>query len=173
MLECALRAIKLPGPVPDAPWVTQDQQFAFVSLAAQVDSLADNLRRAAACHPKTKGLELAVVLRDPVGVAAELNALRLRRHELARVEIEKPENAQPLNSSNALLGLKKSVLDVNLSSSFVQVSPLKTKAAFDQSQGLPQGTQWHALTAEERQVLIKAASGTERQRFFRTLDATR
>ena len=161
VLECALRAIKVPGPAPDAPWVTQDQQFPFVSLAAQVDSLADNLRRAAACHPKTKGLELAVVLRDPVGVAAELNALRLRRHELARVEIEKPENAHPLNSSNALLGLKKNVLDVNLSSSFIQVSPLKTKAAFDQSQGLPQGTQWHALTAEERQALIKAASHTE------------
>ena len=161
VLECALRAIKVPGPAPDAPWVTQDQQFPFVSLAAQVDSLADNLRRAAACHPKTKGLELAVVLRDPVGVAAELNALRLRRHELARVEIEKPENAHPLNSSNALLGLTKSVLDINLADSFQQVSPLKTKSAFDNSKGLPTGTQWHALTPEERLALGKAASGTD------------
>jgi hypothetical protein len=159
VLECALASIRAKGAEASAPQV--DQDFPFVSMAGEVQSLADNLQRAAACHPKTKGLELAVVLRDPVGFVAELNAIRLWRHELARTEIEKPENAHPLNSSNALLGLKKSVLDINLTDSFVQVSPLKTKAAFDQAKDLPVGTQWHALSPEERLALSKAASGSD------------
>ena len=56
--------------------------------------------------PQTAGKELAVVLRDPIGVATELNALRLRRMDLAEQEIAKPENAHPLNSSNTPDGIE-------------------------------------------------------------------
>jgi hypothetical protein len=151
VLECALTQLTVDK--------AADHDFPFVSVARQVDNLAANLEKAAACHPKTKGHELAVVLRDPVGIATELNELRLRRHELGKQEAEKPENAHPLNSSNALMGLKQTVLDENLANSFEQVSPLRTKAAFEHSKEWPAGTEWQALTTEQRQALIKASSG--------------
>lgn len=137
----------------------KEHDFAFNSLAPMADKLAADLLHAAACHPKTAGKELAIVLRDPVGVATELNALRLRRSEMADQEVAKPENAHPLNSSNTLLGIKQSVLDERLAESFQQVTPMKTKAAFDQSTGYPAGTQWQRLTQEQQQTLLKAASG--------------
>ncbi|GAB3541837.1 hypothetical protein GCM10027343_12900 [Noviherbaspirillum agri] len=150
VLECALSKLSINA--------ATDHDFAFNSMAQQVDKLAENMVRAAACHPKTKGKELAVVLGDPVGIATELNELRLRRQELAKQEIEKPEHAHPLNSSNALMGLKQTLLDENLAASFEQVSPLRTKTAFDQSKDLPAGTEWQPLSAEQRQALIKSAS---------------
>nr|WP_315189127.1 T6SS effector BTH_I2691 family protein [uncultured Albidiferax sp.] len=150
VLECALSELKFNG--------ASDHDFAFNSLHANVDGLAEQLQRAAACHTKTKGKELAVVLADPVGYATELNALRLRRHVLAQQEIEKPENAHPLNSSNALMGLKQVMLDANTLASYEQVSPLCTK--IDYAAGnWPAGTEWQALTPEDRKTLLKRASG--------------
>jgi hypothetical protein len=151
VLEAALHSNSING--------AKDHDFLFQSLASMTDKLATDLTRAAACHPKTAAKELAVVLRDPIGVATELNALRLRRMELAEQEIAKPENAHPLNSSNTLMGLKQTVLDARLAESFEKVSPLKTKAAYEASSGYPSGTVWQPLTKEQRQTLIKASSG--------------
>lgn len=150
VLECAVASIRARGVEASATKV--DQDFPFVSMAGEVQSLADNLQRAAACHPKTKGLEMAVVLRDPVGFASELNAIRLRRNELAKAEIEKPENAHPLNSSNALMGLKQVMLDANLAKSYETVSPVMSRGAFTDvmrvkpnPRGWPEGTVWEPL----------------------------
>lgn len=160
VLECALGSFKVAAPDPKQGSAAQDQEYPFLSLASHADDLAEMLQRAAACHPKTRGLELAVVLRDPVAVAAELNTLRLRRNELAQAEVKKPENAHPLNSSTALMGLKKVMLDANLLDSYEQVSPLRTRAAFAASHDLPPGTEWQPLTREDRQMLSKRASAS-------------
>jgi len=150
VLECKVRLLNINGRL--------EHDFPFCGLVKETEALAENLKRAAASHPDTKDKEVALVLKDPVGYASELNGLRLCRNELALQYIEKPENAHPLNSSNAILGLKKSLLDSALAESFEQVSPLKTRAAYEQSRW-PAGTEWRALSAEERQVLIKASSG--------------
>lgn len=134
------------------------QDFPFNTLVGSVEALAAQLESLAAKHPKTQGKELAVVLKDPVGYATELNGLRLRRHELLQEEIEKPENAHPLNSSSAVLGMRQSILDAALAKSFEQVSPMKTRSAFNDTKW-PAGTEWRPLSAEERQVLVKSASG--------------
>nr|WP_157359696.1 T6SS effector BTH_I2691 family protein [Caldimonas brevitalea] len=120
VLECALTSGGFGGP--------QEHDFPFNSVASEVDRLVQNLQRAAECHPKTKGKELAVVLRDPVGVAAELNALRMRRQDLAKQELLKPEIAHPLNSSNTLLGLEKLVGDVRAVNN---LAPLVTKGTYE------------------------------------------
>ncbi len=153
VLECKVRLLNINGRL--------EHDFPFCGLVRETETLAENLKRAAAGNPKTKDKELALVLSDPVGLASELNGLRLCRHEQVLQEIEKPENAHPLNSSNAILGLKKSLLDSALAESFEQVSPLKTRAAYEQSRW-PAGTEWRALSLEERQVLVKAASGDNR-----------
>lgn len=150
VLECKVSVLNINGRL--------EHQFPFCGLVKETKALAENLRRAAASHQYTTGKETALVLRDLVGFAAELNALRERRHELATQEIEKPENTHPLNSSNAVLGLKQSLLDAALAESFEKVSPLKTRAAYEKS-GYPSGTEWRALSPAERQVLVKASSG--------------
>ena len=148
ILECALDALRVNG--------AKDHDFAFTSLSGQAEELATQLERAAAFHPKTKDKELAVVLRDPVGLATELNALRLRRHELATQEIEKPQNAHPLNSSNAVLGLRQVMLDANLARSVDTVSPVMGQGAFrdimrvqPNPRGWSAGTSWEPLNARE------------------------
>lgn len=147
-LECALTELRINGDT------THD--FAFNSVSANVEQLAASLERAAARHPKTQGKELAVVLRDPVGIATELNALRLRRHELAKQEIEKPENAHPLNSSNALMGLKQSIIDLELLDSYKVVSPPKFRSAYEADRHLlPPGTEWHPASDAERSSFRK------------------
>jgi hypothetical protein len=120
VLECALNNLSLNK--------ATDHDFQFNSLAPIVDSLADNLVRAAACHPLTAGKERAVVLPDPVGLTAELNALRLRRHEIARRAIEaeaaKPENEHALKSSEAMLGLKELQARVEYAKALEKLAPI-------------------------------------------------
>lgn len=133
--------------------------FPLVSLSAQsADHMAAELQRVAALHPKTKGHELAVVLRDPVGVAAELNAIRLRWHELVQQELKKPEIAHPLNSSNVLQGLRQSILDSNHLDSYDQVSPLRFRKAFLASKEYPSGTGWEPLSDQVRRSMVQQAS---------------
>lgn len=107
-----------------------DHDFEFNSVASQVDRLAENLARAAACHPRTKGKELAIVLRDPVGITVELNALRLYRNAIAKQEIkaelEKPEIVHAFNSSSTLLGLKSLYEDVEFAKALDKWAPLAT-----------------------------------------------
>ena len=57
------------------------------------------------------------------------------------------------------MGLKRVMLDANLLDSYEQVSPLRTKAKF-QAESWPSGAEWQALTPEDRQLLIKLASGS-------------
>lgn len=148
VLECAVSQLRINGHT--------EHDFAFNTMAGpgRIEQLASSLSRAAACHPKTAGKELAVVLADPIGLATELNALRLRRHELAKAEMEKPENAHPLNSSNALMGLKQVTLRSNLARSYETVSPVMSKGAFGDvmrvkpnPRGWPEGTVWEPLEA--------------------------
>jgi hypothetical protein len=148
VLECALATLSIDK--------AQDHDFRFNSLASQTDKLAENLARAAACHPKTKGKELALVLRDPAGIAAELNALRLRRNEIAKREVQKPENAHPLNSSNALMGLKKAMFDAAKLDSYQNLTPVLPKSQF-RPELWPPGTEWVELTHEERVALTQKA----------------
>lgn len=151
VLECAMKSLVTAK--------ASDHDFAFNSIADQTEDLARQLTRMAACHPKTKGREIAVVLRDPVGIATELNELRIRRNELAKQEIAKPENAHPLNSSNALLGMKKSLLDSHLANNYIDVCPIRTRSKFD-AETWPPGTTWKPLTSSDRSILVQSASSS-------------
>jgi hypothetical protein len=144
VLECALTTMKVDG--------NTDHDFPFTSLHASVPRLVDNLQRAAKCHPETTGKEVAVVLRDPVGIAAELNALRLRRNDLIKKDVAKPEVAHPLNSYNTIKTLRDQIVGQSHLESFTQVAPLRTRAAFD-AQQWPADTEWHPMSAEEQTKL--------------------
>lgn len=150
VLECALNKLSIDG--------ASDHDFSFNSIASSTEDLATNLKMAAAKHPKTVGKEIAVVLRDPVGIATELNALRVRRNELIKKEFAKPENFHPLNSSATVLGLKQSLVEEEDLNSFEQVTPLRTLSAF-MHEDLPAGTVWQALTDEDRKMLLSRAKG--------------
>lgn len=140
VLECAVPKLQVNGDTV--------HDFPFNSLDTNASNLAAQLQRAAACHPKTTGKELAVVLADPVGYATELNTLRLRRHALATAEVAKPENAHPLNSNNALTALHKVMVDANEMASFDKVSPRCFKSRFDK-QTFPADSKWQPLTKED------------------------
>jgi hypothetical protein len=159
VLECAVSRLRVSSPKADAPAQEDNPQFPFTGLADRTAQLAETLTSAAACHPKTAGHELAVVLADPVGVAAELNTLRLRRNEWVQAELAKPENAHPLNSDAALTGLRRVFVDTNALNSYDKVSPLCTQAKFA-SQSWPPGTEWVPLTFDDRLHLEKLALGS-------------
>ncbi|WP_307722098.1 T6SS effector BTH_I2691 family protein [Pseudoduganella albidiflava] len=146
VLECALTQLSIDK--------ATDHDFPFTSLAGQVNDLAANLARAAAKHPKTAGKELAVVLNDPVGIATELNALRIRRNEIVKREIAKPENLHPLSSSHTILGLRKCLVDEQDLHSYEQVSPIRSLKDFEAAQW-PEGTQWQPLTEADRAKLLE------------------
>lgn len=150
VLECALINLSINKAI--------DHDFRFNSLATIVDSLADNLAKAAACHPKTAGKERALVLRDPVGLAAELNALRLRCHELSQQYMLKPEIRQPLEVSRVIETLKSGLIADANERSLDAVSPLRTRSAYLESSP-PAGTKWEALTADQRAILVQSATG--------------
>lgn len=168
VLECALHTLSLNR--------STHHDFPFNSLADQVASLAEQLTNAAACHPRTRGKELAVVLRDPVGIATELNSLRLRRQELSEQYTLQPENRQPMEVAKLIQILESSTIsDVN-DRAMEWVSPLRTQAAFSSSTW-PAGTQWSPLTHQERAVLIarapKGILGAPYRRAFQNKDLGR
>lgn len=103
VLECRLNQLSIDGQL--------HHDFPFCGLTAEHQSLAENLKRAAASHPSTQGKELALVLADPVGVTSELNALRVLRHEQTKADLARPENAHPMASLQMLDGLRQSVID--------------------------------------------------------------
>lgn len=102
----------------------KNSDFPFASLVGEVDVLAEQLQRAAACSPRTKGWEKAVVLRDPAGLAAELNALRVQRQKLALAQIAaeraKPENEHPLNSADTMEAVHQYIVEGDLEHAFVR-----------------------------------------------------
>ncbi|PPE67691.1 T6SS effector BTH_I2691 family protein [Caldimonas caldifontis] len=132
--------------------------YPFNSLARpeQIEHMAQTLRQAAAAHPKTAGHELAVVLPDPLGYAAELNALRLARHELTKQALARPEHSHPLASLHMLEGLRQAVIDEQEAHSWEAVSPVMNGGAFKDlmrvrphPRGWPEGTRWEPFTARE------------------------
>lgn len=136
-----------------------EQDFSFTKMVHQVDDMVEELRRAAARHPKTAGKELAIVLRDPVGICTELNALRLRRNEVIKGEFEKPEIKHPLNSARLLMGLKQTVVDEASLASLDAVIPLCTAmelASVDQ----PPGTEVVQISPAERSELFRHGART-------------
>lgn len=144
VLECALAKLSINK--------ATDHDFAFNSMAERVDKLAEHLVKAAACHPKTKGKELAVVLRDPIGIATELNALRLRRHELAEQYMLRPKNRHPLEVNKAIQLFKGNIIADVEQRSLDAVTPIMTKGAFDDTmrvkpnpRGWPPDTRWEPL----------------------------
>lgn len=164
LLECHVTSWRLPK-VDDS--VGPMFPFTTMAYAGQVEQMVETLAAAAARHPKTKGKELAVVLPDLVGYAAELNALRLARFELSRLELSKPENAHPLASLTMLDGLRKSVVDEQEARSFEAVSPVMSSGAFQDimrvrpnPRGWPPGTRWEAMT--DRQDLVRHGPGMGR-----------
>ena len=145
VLECALGKLSVGG--------SEEHDFPFISVSSEVEELAENMKRAAAAHPKTAGKEVAVVLRDPVGIATELNAIRVRRNELVRLEFSKPENAHPLNSSSAILGLRQTLVSAEDAESYNKVSPLRLHEQFIKEKW-PEGTEWQPLSEEDRTKLL-------------------
>jgi hypothetical protein len=149
VLECGLSQLTVNG--------ATDHDFPFVTLASQVEALAEQLSNAASGHPDTTGKELAVVLRDPVGLAAELNALRLRRYEQVEQYVLQPQVRQPMEVNRLILTLKNNLMADVDQRSLDAVSPLRYEAAYKAST-VPEGTQWQLLSDEQRQVLLKSAS---------------
>lgn len=146
--------------------------FPFSSMAntEKLEQLAKTLKDAAARHPKTAGKELAVVLPDPVGYAAELNALRLARFEMAKQDAAKPENAHPLLSLQMLDGLRQSVIDEQEARSFEVINPVMHRGAFEtimrvkpNPRGWPEGTRWEPMT--DRKDLARYGPGMGRVMF--------
>jgi hypothetical protein len=102
--------------------------FAFntMAFAGQVEQLAQTLKDAAARHPKTAGQELAVVLPDPVGYAAELNALRLTAEAL-HTNLSAADQHK-LQSHFALKGLTDNVASLR---ALNNVAPIVTRGSFE------------------------------------------
>jgi len=146
VLEC--NALKYPA-----------SAFRFNSLAGGngTKHMADTLQKAASHHAKTKGREMAVVLPDPVGYAAELNALRLQRFELVKQDMARSEFAHPLGSLQMLDGLRQVVLDSKEARSFTAVSPVMSQGQFKDimrtkpnPKGWPEGTRWEPVIAHHQ-----------------------
>ncbi|WP_284337751.1 T6SS effector BTH_I2691 family protein [Comamonas sp. NoAH] len=152
VLECALPVLTING--------NQQHDFPFCSLMSQTEQLAQEMEEVAALHPQTAGKQLAIVLRDPVGIAAEFNAMRLRMSDLSTTHLLRPEVRQPLEVNKLIQTLKQSVLpDVGAEEALTAVCPLRKKSAFDRSAStMPTGTEWEALTQDELAVLNDRAS---------------
>lgn len=169
ILECNISQLKLP--YVNAP------EFPFTSLAGITTfNLSMQMMQAAALHPNTKGKEMVLVLRDPVGLAAEVNGIRLMREQAMKAEMEKPVNVHALNSSSMLASIKQSVIDVSTVESLAKVCPLRQKERFQEElkQGkFPAGSQWAPLTADDRKFLLEIAEGKNKFQKFMLEDYRR
>jgi hypothetical protein len=134
-------------------------QFVYNSMcpAQELQDMVGTLKKAAAGHPKTTGQELAVVLPDPVGYAAELNALRLAQLELVKQAMARSDVAHPMGSLQMLDGLRQTVLDTKEAQSFTAVSPMMSEGQFKDimrvkpnPKGWPEGTRWEPLLSRYR-----------------------
>ncbi|TBO27689.1 hypothetical protein EYS42_16415 [Aquabacterium lacunae] len=138
VLECS--ALKYAAPA-----------FPFNSLAGGdgTKHMAETLHKAASHHAKTKGRELAVVLPDPVGYAAELNALRLTADRLG-LQLS-PTDQHKLQSHFTLEGLSNNVADLRAVNN---VAPVLSKASFESLQKSSplrmQDAAWVPLNDNER-----------------------
>lgn len=148
VLECKVRQLNINGCLA--------HDFPFCGLVEQADALAENLQRAAATQTKTKDQELALVLADPVGVATELNALRLLRHEITKADLARSENSHPVTSLQMLEGLHQSVIDQAIADKSEGVTEYMNQWAFEtimykngNPRKWPAGTTWEPVTEPE------------------------
>lgn len=149
VLECALSAYRHKGVAQDLAAAALD--FAFCSLSGAVVDLASQLERAAACNPATQGKELAVVLRDPAALAAELNTIRLWRHAMGETALAAPELEQPRKVNQAILTLQQSLISKAELGGLSKIVPLIHREKYERERSsYPAGTTWQALTDEER-----------------------
>jgi len=162
VLECALMNLHINKSL--------EQDFKFNTLAPVVQSVADNLVKAAGCHPRTKGKELAVVLRDPVGLAVELNAMRRRRQGVSEAYLALPENRQPMEVSKAIELFKGNLIADLDERSMEAVSPVMSRGTYEDimrvkpnPRGWPEGMEWEPL--EDRDELLKHGPGKGRVTF--------
>ncbi|HRH18269.1 MAG TPA: T6SS effector BTH_I2691 family protein [Aquabacterium sp.] len=146
VLECNVQHWRLP-----AVDAQLQPAFPFTSLSAddEIAHMAATLKKAAAGHTETKDKELAVVLPDPVGYAAELNALRLIA-EKHRLQL-RPSDTHKLQSHFVLEGLVNNVADVR---GLNNVAPVISRATFDllkrSNPTRMQGATWEPLQAGSR-----------------------
>lgn len=148
LLECKVRLLNIDGKL--------EHDFPVCGLVEEAGALEENLRRAAASQAKTRGKELALVLADPVGVATELNELRLLRHELTKADLASPENAHPVTSLQMLEGLHQSVIDQAVAEKTEGVTEYMNQWAFEtimykngNPRNWPVGTTWEPVTEPE------------------------
>ena len=145
VLECNVSSWRLPNVDP-----TLQPAFAFSSLAtdSQVQHMAKTLTAAASRHPKTAGQELAVVLPDPVGYAAELNALRLIA-EKGGLQLS-PQDQHKLQSHFELEGLANNVADMRAVNNVAPVMSLGSFEAWQKSSPKSaQGASWKPVQAND------------------------
>ncbi|XZG71793.1 T6SS effector BTH_I2691 family protein [Chitinibacteraceae bacterium HSL-7] len=116
--------------------------------------LAAQLSTAAARSGKTAGKELAIVLQDRVGVAAELNALRLARRKVYELAVE--NHAHKLNSYQTISGMRSHLFDSNQPIFQDKIAPYIRAADFDahiaaraRYNPYPAGTFFVPLTPQE------------------------
>lgn len=151
VLECTLRTLKMGN--------DKEHDFPFTSVSGQLAKLVDVMAQAAACHDKTNMKELAVVLADPVAVAAELNSLRVRRSMVMKAEMADPRTVHAHNSMSLVDGLKNNMVDASRANSLRSVSPLLNRRSL-KTQKLPPGAKFVYLNAVESAQLLKQYEGS-------------
>ncbi|MEJ7806378.1 MAG: T6SS effector BTH_I2691 family protein [Telluria sp.] len=151
VLECTLRTLRIGN--------DKEQDFPFTSVSGQLAKLVEMMAQAAACHEKTNGKELAVILADPVAIAAELNSLRLRRSLVMKAEMADPRTVHAHNSMSLVDGLKNNMVDASNANSLRSVSPLLNRRVL-KNQKLPPGAKFVYLNAAESAQLLKQYEGS-------------
>lgn len=142
------------------------QKFKFTGFKREeVDEVAAELARAAACHPGTAGKALAVVLADPVGIAAELNEIRQFRQRVIEQYLAQPALMHPLKSAAALRGIEKSFVDSSTLASYNAISPLTEHFEFS-AKHKAAGAEWVPLSEADRSQLLKDTGGPRGPRYL-------
>ncbi|QYF94953.1 hypothetical protein KY495_07220 [Massilia sp. PAMC28688] len=137
----------------------RENDFTFTSIAGEVEQMASVMVKAAACHKVASIKPQAVILADPVGVAAELNTIRLRRAMLMRAEAALPYNVHAHNSMSIVDGMKRNMVDAAYGESLGKISPIKNKR--DVMRGkYPIGTKFYVLNDAERAQMLARHNGS-------------
>lgn len=118
------------------------------AMLDQHEAMAAEMAKACAKRPETAGKAVAVVVSDPVGFAAELNAARLQRHDIAvdayKAKMALPDNAWAVSSYNAYLLLKKLVDDAAYAKALDKHAPLMKQRDFASMRGTSTFSPWRA-----------------------------
>jgi hypothetical protein len=105
--------------------------FPFKSLKGEQENLCKSMAVIAAAHSQTKGKAIALVLADPAGVAAELNELRLRRHEQGLHWMYAEPRLHPLQTSQVVQSLHNQLSAQTLQKVREWVIPVMSSGQFE------------------------------------------